>query len=308
MTGRGTAQGVFLAGDMTYDASGDWQLTPMADEGDAWYAATLALRPGVAYRFSFYNGPGSAQDQEPLSVACAGDRGEHRLLVVPEAGDVLDFAFGQCPNDTLVEVTLQVDMTGFSAPNGVYLAGDMTRDAADQWTFRKLEPAGDNIFATTLTLVRGGRYPFAFYTGTAWRDDEKESLPHLCAIARGTHRTLVPPDADAVLRFAYGQCEVAQATGVESREEPDQMGFLFPNYPNPFRATTTLAYHLAQPRYVTLAVFDLLGRQVAVVDEGLRLPTTHRVRFDAGSLANGVYLYRLKAGDQVETRRMLVVK
>lgn len=308
MTGRDTAQGVFVAGDMTYDASGDWQLTPMADAGEGWYAATLPLRPGVAYRFSFYDGPSRNQDQEPLSVACAGDRGEHRLLVAPDAAGALDFTFGQCPAESLVNVTLQVDVTGVNAPGGVYLAGDLTRNAADQWTFKKLDSVGGNVFATTVTLVRGGRYPFAFYTGTSWRDDEKESLPHLCATAWGTHRTLVPPDADAVLRFAFGQCAVVQATGVEPREEPGNMGFLFPNYPNPFRETTTLAYRLAQPRYVTLTVFDLLGRRVAVVDEGLRLPTTYRVRFDAGSLADGVYLYRLDAGDQVETRRMLVVK
>ena len=308
MTGRGTAQGVFLAGDMTYDASGGWRLLPMADQGDGWYAATLALRPGVAYRFRFYDGPGQAGNGEPLSVACAGFGGEHRLLHVPEAGGTLDFRFGQCAAEALVDVTLQVDMSGINAPNGVYLAGDLTRNAAAQWTFKKLDPAGGNVFTTTLTLARGGRYPFAFYTGTAWRADEKEQVPHLCATAWGTHRTLTPPDADAVLRFTYGRCEVVQATGVESDETPEDMGALLPNYPNPFRDTTTLAYSLTQPQYVTLAVYDLLGRRVAVVDEGLRLPAIHQVRFDAGALADGVYLYRLDAGGQVASRPMLVLK
>jgi hypothetical protein len=58
---------------------------------------------------------------------------------------------------------------------------------------------------------------------------------------------------------------------------------------------------------VSLVVYDLMGREVAVVDQGLRSGDTHTVRFDAAVLADGLYFYRLHAGGRTLTRSMLLM-
>ncbi|HIL58420.1 MAG TPA: T9SS type A sorting domain-containing protein, partial [Rhodothermales bacterium] len=59
---------------------------------------------------------------------------------------------------------------------------------------------------------------------------------------------------------------------------------------------------------VRLAVYDLLGREVAVLAEGTRPAGAHTARFDSRALAAGAYLVRLDAGGQSATRRLTVVK
>ncbi|NNE47934.1 MAG: T9SS type A sorting domain-containing protein, partial [Rhodothermales bacterium] len=55
-------------------------------------------------------------------------------------------------------------------------------------------------------------------------------------------------------------------------------------------------------------IFDLLGRRVATVLDGIETAGDHTVQFDARGLASGIYLYRISAGSFVETRRMVVVR
>ncbi len=61
-------------------------------------------------------------------------------------------------------------------------------------------------------------------------------------------------------------------------------------------------------RQTTLAVYDLLGREVAVLVDEKKPAGTYEVAFDGGDLPSGVYVYRLNAGAIVETRRMLLLK
>jgi len=87
---------------------------------------------------------------------------------------------------------------------------------------------------------------------------------------------------------------------------------LHQNWPNPFNPSTILAYTLAEPVNVELAIYNMLGQRVRVIDSGLRMPRLHQVpwdgRDDSGfALAAGVYLYRLQAGGEVLTRKMLMV-
>ena len=82
------------------------------------------------------------------------------------------------------------------------------------------------------------------------------------------------------------------------------------NYPNPFNPQTTIAFTLASDEPVTLAVFDALGRRVAVLLDGEELNRgSHTVTFRARGLASGIYFYRLKAGNAfLESKRMMLVK
>ena len=80
------------------------------------------------------------------------------------------------------------------------------------------------------------------------------------------------------------------------------------NYPNPFNPTTTIRYGLPARSHVTLTVFNTLGQQVAVLQNGEKDAGYHEVRFDGMNLPSGVYFYRLKAGSFTETKRLLLVR
>ncbi|MEM8599095.1 MAG: T9SS type A sorting domain-containing protein, partial [Bacteroidota bacterium] len=80
------------------------------------------------------------------------------------------------------------------------------------------------------------------------------------------------------------------------------------NYPNPFNPTTTIRYDLPSTEHVTLEVYDVAGRRVAVLLNGEQAPGFHEVRWDAGTFASGVYLYRLQAGSFTATKRMVLMR
>jgi hypothetical protein len=80
------------------------------------------------------------------------------------------------------------------------------------------------------------------------------------------------------------------------------------NYPNPFNPTTVVSYQLPVASIVRLAVYDLLGREVAVLVKGSQEPGVHSATWNAHGMASGVYYYRLEAGDNFEMKKMVLVK
>jgi hypothetical protein len=78
-------------------------------------------------------------------------------------------------------------------------------------------------------------------------------------------------------------------------------------YPNPFSGASTLAFTLPATSDISLAVYDVLGRQVAVLADGEHAAGRHSVTIDGSSLAAGVYVVRLAAGEYVAARRLTVV-
>jgi hypothetical protein len=80
------------------------------------------------------------------------------------------------------------------------------------------------------------------------------------------------------------------------------------NYPNPFNPSTMINYQMPMQSYVTLKVFDIIGREVATLVNGIEEPGYKSVRFDAPSLSSGVYYYRLQAGNYIETKKLLLLR
>jgi len=69
------------------------------------------------------------------------------------------------------------------------------------------------------------------------------------------------------------------------------------NYPNPFNPITTIQFSIPNPAFVTLKVYDLLGREVCVLVNEKKAPGSYEVTFDGTGLSSGVYFYRLQAGE-----------
>ena len=115
------------------------------------------------------------------------------------------------------------------------------------------------------------------------------------------------------LAFAVG----TRATDVSAAESVPSVFGLGQNYPNPFNPSTLIGYQVPGPgsMRVRLAVFDVLGREVAVLVDENKAPGNHTVQFNATGLASGVYLYRMTVEDpsgsaQVykETRKLLLLR
>jgi len=79
-------------------------------------------------------------------------------------------------------------------------------------------------------------------------------------------------------------------------------------YPNPFNPVTTIRYVLPEHGPVQLVVFDALGRRVSTLVQNDQLPGQHSVRWDAGTMASGVYFYQLTQGRHTDTRPMILLK
>ena len=80
------------------------------------------------------------------------------------------------------------------------------------------------------------------------------------------------------------------------------------NYPNPFNPMTVIRYDVPAAADLKLAVYDLLGHEVAELVNEKKAPGSYEVAFDASRLASGMYIYSLQAGAFLQTRRMILLK
>ena len=69
-----------------------------------------------------------------------------------------------------------------------------------------------------------------------------------------------------------------------------------------------IKYSLAKTENVTIDMFDILGRKIETLDEGMEPGGEHQVIWDASGKSSGIYFYRIKAGDKIETRKMMLLK
>jgi hypothetical protein len=191
---------------------------------------------------------------------------------------------------------------------GVFLStdnGSTWNDASGGLTgldVRSLAVKGLHLFAGT---AGGG----AFYSsddGTTWSavnsglavDTVLALLPSGTNLFAGTPNASVwrrplseiitsvqPPTGQAPVAFSLGQ-----------------------NYPNPFNPTTSITYATPARTFITIKVFDVLGREVATLVNGMRSPGEYEARWNADGMPSGVYLCRLEADQYTRVRRMLLVR
>ena len=111
------------------------------------------------------------------------------------------------------------------------------------------------------------------------------------------------------------QRPLSQVTGFKQKTtfRPPTVFRLDQNYPNPFNPSTMISYQLSAVSYVTLKVFDVLGREVTTLVNEVKNPGNYEVKFDGSRFASGVYFYRLEATskdghDFVSTKKLMVIK
>jgi hypothetical protein len=104
-----------------------------------------------------------------------------------------------------------------------------------------------------------------------------------------------------------GAFESDGPTGVWENASP-ALFKLEQNFPNPFNPSTVIRYSLVAGGYVSLKVYDLLGQEIAAPVDGVQAAGWYDVEMDAAQWPGGVYFYRLRTGDYVEIKKMLLVK
>ncbi|HKI47280.1 MAG TPA: T9SS type A sorting domain-containing protein [Balneolales bacterium] len=108
----------------------------------------------------------------------------------------------------------------------------------------------------------------------------------------------LPPDYEKLLPIS----ETKGADGLPTKFS------LFQNYPNPFNPTTNITFAVPQTSNVELTIYNTLGQKVATLVSQKMSAGTHSIEFNATSLASGMYLYRLKAGNYVSIKKMMLIK
>jgi hypothetical protein len=92
-----------------------------------------------------------------------------------------------------------------------------------------------------------------------------------------------------------------------SNEVPNQFS-LSQNYPNPFNPKTVISFQIAASSFASLKIYDILGREAAILVNEFLKPGTYEADWSADNFASGIYYYKLMAGDYIGTRKMVLVK
>ncbi len=216
------------------------------------------------------------------------------------------------------DVKIVNSIIAFNEPHNMRVIGDT-----------KVRFAYSTIEGGVDTIVEGSDSTIIWLTGNIYTDpiflggepfDYRLSKFSSCidagtAFLKWEGDTLLNLSPDQYLGSApdMGAVEFDPSTGIESSKKKPMEFNLDQNYPNPFNPITTIQYFLPKSCPVHLAVYDNLGREVAVLVDEYRQAGTYKIIWDGKNsrglnLASGVYFYKLKGGDYEEVKKLLLVR
>jgi hypothetical protein len=173
--------------------------------------------------------------------------------------------------------------------------------------FRLAKPAGDTVVFREEVTIGDLKYSqfYQLVTDTTkfyWGAEYKYEKP----ITQGSSVLL----GHKLFLGDYATGDVLTVAGLDERTDWEvPQGFaLSQNYPNPFNPTTAISYSIRAGGWVSLKVYDVLGREVAELVNEYKPAGSYRVSFEGSTLSSGLYLYRLQSGNQIMTRKMMLMK
>jgi len=151
--------------------------------------------------------------------------------------------------------------------------------------------------------------------GTSWGVDLRltsnsaASLYPSVSVSGSVVHVLWQDERDGNWEIYYKRDPTGSVTGIETIDlEIPQQFTLSQNYPNPFNPNTNFSFTIPQSSIVNLTVYDLLGREVALLVNEEKTPGTYTVPWNASGMASGGYVYRIIAGEFVQSRRMILAR
>ncbi len=155
-------------------------------------------------------------------------------------------------------------------------------------------------------IGRWGQFYYTTNSGTSWQElGESYGTTFL--------KVQISPDGGIWLltsrSFLY-YYDNARTWGVQFGAAPALLlePLLVPNYPNPFNSSTTISYSLPTPGKVDLRVFDLQGREITTLHQGLQHAGSYKLNFNGNGLSSGSYFVRMNVGKNSQVRKIELVK
>jgi len=145
--------------------------------------------------------------------------------------------------------------------------------------------------------------PYTFEYETQQKSSSNKSEFNPKTVLTDSKNLLLESEHRFELHIQFGN-----ATSTEPVSELPTVVALNQNYPNPFNPTTQIQYALPESGSVRLDVYNVMGQRVATLVNGQKPAGYHTITFDASGLASGTYLYRLQSGNQVITKKLMLVK
>lgn len=300
------------------------------------YAEHEVYNPGDTVSAVFGNGPGNPSDW--LGIYKAGD--------IPGQQNPFDYLYVNNTHTPGVAFTEgRVSFTGVSLTEGTYWVGflfnnsDDSLIASDTFTVSAGQPfislnnyeysPGDTI----KVRFKNGPGNAADWIGIYADGDTAESTPSTYWFYTNGTMTASGNLTEGIVTFNSGITNtgkwwmgffendgytlldsvgfvVKSATAVDDNPAAVKQFDLKQNYPNPFNPSTNIVYTMAEAGQVSLKIFDMLGKEVAELINEYKPAGTYNAEFSAGkfNLASGVYLYKLKAGNFISTKKMTLLK
>ena len=220
---------------------------------------------------------------------------------------------------TQVQATNRILRIGFDGTNGEIVIDGPACGIALDLISRKLYwadcPAGQILRANldgteTEVLLSGLAFPYDLALDLEanhlyWSERRGGKIRRAFLDGTGVEDLFTGLAAPARLALSF---ESNTSVSLESVGDLPEAYQLWPNYPNPFNTITTLRYALPQAGHVVLSLYDVRGRRVRVLADGMREAGVHEVILEAGALPSGMYVYRLETSEGGFTQRMLLVK
>ena len=154
----------------------------------------------------------------------------------------------------------------------------------------------DTLFMTAIVVLQAGPTTGTYKLGYLMTKNAGGLIDHF---TDGWSDTLM---GQSITVTASAGIETSSLGGSPSAYELSQ------NYPNPFNPSTEIRFSVVDRGNVSLKVYDLAGREVAVLAEGIHAPGEYRVKFSPENLASGMYMYTLRVGGFTETRKMVYMR
>jgi hypothetical protein len=155
-------------------------------------------------------------------------------------------------------------------------------------------------YVTTISAYIGG-IPVTSWTDTEANSGIPNNLFYRITVVDSTNKESVPSEYVWIRGINPAQF-------LNSSFEKSNEVYLFYNYPNPFNAMTTIKFQIVEPGFVTLNVYDLLGREIATLINEEKERGAYEITFDASNLSSGMYIYRIKVNNFEDVKKMMIMK
>jgi len=236
-------------------------------------------------------------------------------IVVDNQGNICVAGFGYSQGSDRDMITIKYNSNGdtlwvrkYNGPGndedyGRVIAVDNTGNV--YVTGESYGSGSDYDYATIKYNVSGIREWVIRYDGLANDEDKSVSL----AVDDAGNVFVTGISLGVGTNNDYATIKYSQTTGIETISDHIPIEFsLSQNYPNPFNPNTIIPYQIPERSSVTLKVFDVLGNEVANLLNEEKEAGNYESTFKAGSLSSGVYFYQIKAGDFINTKKMILIK